>query len=195
MDELNRIRYNGLFWEVFGLLSIRVRGFFFKTDRKTDLVRSLAAKVETQYTGFSSTKVVDTIRITGDPGQGHAAGSPLHSRATSWSMATEELWMWLKTKLDPTLALVFQPEQVSRTLKYHFGGDRPCSSAVWRIRINVLVPEHLLSYCQHFQFHLPLAKCSFLFRRGRKRLLEASQTVSEGFMGSKQLLANYNLMS
>lgn len=64
---------------------------FFKADRKTDLARSLAAKVETQYTVFSSTEVVDTVRITGDPGQGRAAGSPLHSRATLGAAATEGL--------------------------------------------------------------------------------------------------------
>lgn len=65
---------------------------FFKADRKTDLARSLAAKVETQYTVFSSTQVVDTVvRITGDPGQGCAAGSPLHSRATLGAAATEGL--------------------------------------------------------------------------------------------------------
>lgn len=64
---------------------------FVKAVGKTDLARSLADKVETQYTGFSSTKAVDTIRITGDPVQGRAAGSPLHSRATLEAMATEGL--------------------------------------------------------------------------------------------------------
>ena len=63
----------------------------FKGDRKTEFARSLAAKVETQYMGFSSTKVVDTIRITGDPGQGRASGSPLHSRATVGAVAAEGL--------------------------------------------------------------------------------------------------------
>ena len=34
-----------------------------------------------------------------------------------------------KTKLDPVLALVFYPGQVSRTLNYHLMGVAPCCFA------------------------------------------------------------------
>ena len=97
-------------------------------------------------------------------------------------------------KIGPTLALMFHQEQVRRTLKYLLRGTL-LAVLPWERRTNFLVLELLSSCCQHFQFRLPLAKCSFLFLRGRKSLLKASQTVSEGFMGSKQLWANNNLMS
>lgn len=43
--------------------------------------------------------------------------------------------------------------------------DLPWYSAMLRTRTNFLALEPLPSQCQHVQFHLPLAKCSFLFLR------------------------------
>lgn len=102
-------------------------------------------------------------QITDDPGQGRAPGSPVHSKATSGTVATEGLWM-TEDKIGQPLTLSFHQEQVPKTLKYHLRGTF-LTVLPWEQRTNFSVLELLPSHCQHFQFHLPLTKCSFLFLR------------------------------
>lgn len=102
-------------------------------------------------------------QITDDPGQGRAPGSPVHSKATSGTVATDRLWM-TEDKIGQPLTLSFHQKQVPKTLKYHLRGTF-LTVLPWEQRTNFSVLELLPSHCQHFQFHLPLTKCSFLFLR------------------------------
>lgn len=138
-----------------------MHGCFFKADVKVELERSLATEIEVQYVGFSSTKAVDTIRSLMTRSGTHCQ-FPVPFQSQLRGCGNRGAVNVAEDKIRPTLALMFHQEQVRRTLKYLLRGTL-LAVLPWEQRTDFLVLTLLSSSCQHFQFHLPLAKCSFLF--------------------------------
>ena len=158
----------------------------FQGGREAEPERSSAAEIETRYRHFGSTKEADTTRIPDDPGQGHAAGPPLLSRATWGPMATEDCEC-AENKIGSSLGLGVLPRTSFQDLELSPHGGRSLLFCLWGIRTIFWSRDPLPSHCPHFQFRVPLAKCSFLFlRKDAERAFWRPQTVSEGFLRSKQ---------
>lgn len=142
------------FEKCLGLLSICMLFFFFKADIKAELARSSAAEVETQYMGFNSIKAVDTIRslltqVRDELLALHYIPEPPQRLRPQRGSGCGRRQNWTSPGLDVS------PR--TRTLKYHLRGPSLLLCPVEK-GTNFLI-------LQHFQCHLPLAKCSFLFLR------------------------------
>lgn len=96
------------------------------------------------------------------PGQGRTASSLFHSRANSGAVATEGLWMWLKTKLDQPWPWCFTKSKYAGPWNTSLGGPSLLfchgskEQTFWSWSFFPPVANI---------FNLPLAKCSFLFLR------------------------------
>lgn len=119
-------------------------------------------------------------QITDDPGQGCAPGSPVHSKAISGTVAIEGPWT-TEDKIGQPCPCCFTRSKYPKPWNTTSGGPS-LTVLPWGTKNKLSVLELLPSHCQHFQFHLPLTKCNFLF------LKKKPKELFEGFTDSLRRL-------
>lgn len=84
-------------------------------------------------------------------------------------VATEGPWT-TEDKIEPSPALVVSPGASTQNLEIPPQGDLPYCSAMGN-KEQTFSPGTSSLHCQHFQFHLPLTKCNFLFLKKKPKEL------------------------